>query len=245
LFFHIQDKKMTSPLATVLYEESERLIPEVFWKTYDKDNGLTISQRKKHANDEFLTLVEKCMEFLYEEALVYTEERDATMTPLMELVQQKVLKMIPCAKPTSSFSARTHLQGDSDIDFTILCKTKEEIDGIIPMLTTFGFEFKETKSAGFPDEYHVYGRIIDGIEIEMKVREEEPAHRIMAVHHFMDNQCPSYVKPYITYLKKLLKGTTAYPQLKYLIGEYALYQSDPTGNELFGRLLERGQTYTV
>lgn len=182
----------------------------------------------------------------------YHCERDAACKLKMEAIQRKVLgflfsslwflSFIGKIIPSSSFSSDMFLAGESDLDFTItiLKMDASKLDQVVKILTDNGYKFESEKCAGKPDHYYVYQKMIDGIEIEVKIRDHEPCVKIIKLHIFIDNSYSPEDKKPLTYLKKITKhDKEAYSKLKYLIYENALHESKWTG-ELFGCHVKHG-----
>jgi hypothetical protein len=108
----------------------------------------------------------------------------------------------------SSFSAGTNLLDESDLDFNIPIP-----DFTIPKLGVFytilqanGYKFVKIVSADNPGIHFVFQGFVEGVEIEIKLRD---AAYYMEVHHkmhdYLDNTMPKEHKATIAWIKSNLK----------------------------------------
>ena len=217
------------------------IVSVYFWNIYGGTKD--IDERRKITATSFLDLISICREMYEAEAIKYYKERNEKVNQKLNMIQEKVYSLLKTIVPknyilkcTNSFSSNLHLIEDSDIDFTILIPDMKETDftDIQSILEPYGFLYKEENSVGQPDHYYIFSKFIDGIEIEIKVRDELNSKRIMIAHQYLDNTFDEELKPYVTYLKKLLKKSLTYMYFKYMIYEYSLYMSGWKG-ELFGK----------
>ena len=216
------------------------------------DGTKDIDDRRRMASVALDNLLSLSIIFFRDEAIEYSKKRDEEINDKMEKIQQKVFDFLNTIVPidwtikkTSSFSSKTHLSNESDIDFTILIHNMTDFDVAIArfLFKANGFTEQGEECAGKPDHYYVFSKIIDGIEIELKVRDDIHCKRVMLVHQYMDNNFDERMKPFVTYLKKLLKGTPAYSQFKYIVFENALHMTGWKG-ELFGSHIRDGYSIT-
>ena len=228
-----------------------KLVRKRFWEIYD-GNIKSNNEKRVLSIEVMYELIRYCMKY-EKEAFKYVSDRDKKSKKKMNKIQKDVLAEVKSIipkdweiTPSSSFSANIYLMNDSDIDFTILINNMDkniQLKDIEVMMNKNGYYFREEKSKGNKDHYYVFepqdgtGKMIkkDDIEIELKFRDKEAAKRIMAIHQYIDRKDTEldHFKPYITYLKYILKGTPSYSLLKYIISECALALSGWSG-ELFG-----------
>jgi len=214
--------------------------------TYHDD--IDIATKRLRSVLSIMILINECIENHYNDAHKYIQNRNKVKPKLLQIQEKVMNKITPTLPndwimiPSSSFSSDTFLEKDSDIDFTITISnmTINDVSSATSILESNGFKFKEEKCPGKKDNYYVFSAYIDDIEIEIKVRDRHNAKRILIIHDYIDNKYDNKMKPYITYLKYLLKDTSSYTLLKYLIYEYILTLSGWTG-ELFGCHIQKEQ----
>jgi len=108
----------------------------------------------------------------------------------------------------SSYSAKMNLIGESDIDYFILFKplTEERLIKTSQILAKYGLDFDKTIN---PDKkhnlYYVFNTVIDGVEVEFKVRDYYYSKNVIALHDFIDNKLDDHLKVLLTYAKYQLK----------------------------------------
>ena len=101
-----------------------------------------------------------------------------------------------------------NLIGESDIDYFILFKplTHERLINISQLLEKYNFKFdKIMNKEKVNNIYYVYNRIIDDIEVEIKVRDIFYTKSVIQLHNFIDNKLDKNTKILLTYAKHLLK----------------------------------------
>ena len=128
---------------------------------------------------------------------------------------------------TSSYSSGMHIMS-SDIDFTIYVPDlpKQQIyEKVCETIRKHGFAFK---SYGSPDDpnltYAIHNKFVDGVEIEVKVRNYYGSAHICKLHGYLNNKYDpqNLQKPYLRYMKHILSHTSVYYKIKHLIYENAL-----------------------
>ena len=108
----------------------------------------------------------------------------------------------------SSYSAKMNLIGESDIDYFILFKplTTEKLIKISQLLEKYNFKFQKIRNSDKVDNvYYVYDQVIDGIEVEVKVRDLMYSRSVVALHNYIDNKLDHNLKVLLTYAKYQLK----------------------------------------
>jgi hypothetical protein len=108
----------------------------------------------------------------------------------------------------SSYSAKMNLIGESDIDYFILFKplTTEKLIKISQLLEKYNFKFQKVRNIDKIDNvYYVYDQVIDGIEVEVKVRDLMYSRSVVALHNYIDNKLDHNLKVLLTYAKYQLK----------------------------------------
>jgi hypothetical protein len=162
----------------------------------------------------------------------YIEKRNKQNKKLekIQLSTKKFIeKLLPDAivLPASSFSAKTNLVGESDIDFNVLFD-KLNINDLIKISNICGangFEFTEIRSIHDKGIHYVFQKFIDNVEIELKVREKEYYMKIHnKMHNYLDNIMSTENKNTITWIKHNLKKISkkTYSDFKAIYYEQAL-----------------------
>ena len=137
---------------------------------------------------------------------------------------------------TSSYAAKTHIIGDSDIDFTICIDSKLKVSDFEKcykeigetFLTKVGYRCKKciqnTKKC---ELYQVFTKMINGIEIEVKIRDLNAFSSLLRYHKYMNSCWNNDKKIYITYIKYLLSNPKVdeYTKFKWLIMEFGFYNA--------------------
>jgi hypothetical protein len=220
-------------------EEIVELINYTYDKYHSKKIKLTVSKRLKGIANSYNQLIKIAKKNYNLDANKYYNTRLKSDKKLLQ-VQTKALQEINrCLKnilceyhimPASSFSAQTHLIGDSDIDFMVRIKniSINDIVKITNYLGNYGYIFKKI---GTPDDdtlrYFIHSKIIDNIEIEVKIRDYDGANFIAKLHNYLDNKLTKEQQIYTTYIKYLMKNNNyndEYWKFKLIYNEYGLYK---------------------
>ena len=146
---------------------------------------------------------------------------------------------------TSSYAAKTHVLGESDIDFTICIDSKLNISDFETcykeigetILTKVVYTYKRCMHNTKENElYQVFTKMIDGIEIEVKIRDLNAFSSLLRFHEYMNSCWNNDKKIYITYIKYLLSNPKVdeYTKFKWLIMEFGFYNAG-VGN-FFGQI---------
>jgi hypothetical protein len=126
----------------------------------------------------------------------------------------------------SSFNSGTNLIADSDIDFGLLVLnlTDKKCATIGKILEEKGYKFAKVFNPDNPkNTYTSYEKIVDGIEIEVKIRDHDFSQVMLMLHNYLDNTLTEHQRTMITYGKYLFKTheKRLYNLFKKLIYEYA------------------------
>jgi hypothetical protein len=114
----------------------------------------------------------------------------------------------------SSFSAGTNLMDESDLDFNIPVPhlTPAKLAELGKICEANGYTFVETRSRDNPGIHNVYQGFVEGVEIEIKIRDAKyymEVHHIM--HDYLDNHMSKEHKMIITWIKNNLKRLSKRP----------------------------------
>jgi hypothetical protein len=168
---------------------------------------------------------EKVVSFLEEytdRANEYYKQREEYSNKNVDPVNEKVKVIIKNIKSeylklfneeltysvASSYSAKMNLIGESDIDYFILFKplTTDKLIKISQLLEKYNFKFQKIRNSDKVDiVYYVYDQVIDGIEVEVKVRDLMYSRSVIALHNYIDNKLDKDLKILLTYAKYQLK----------------------------------------
>lgn len=203
------------------YGGNDKLISAVN-KVYD-----TIDFTNQNVHEEFTKLSKEFDEVIVpimkeheEKAKEYYEKRETYSKEVVDPVAKKaeeelkeILKEYGKKDVTyqvaSSYSAKMNLIKESDVDFFILLKpmTDEKVEKLDPILKKHGFEFEKIGSPGTINAYHIYNKILDGVEVEFKIRDYKASEGIRGLHKVLDHKLPHNLKILITYTKSVLKAS--------------------------------------
>jgi len=149
-----------------------------------------------HDRDEIATYIEK------------RNEENIRLRAIEKTVKTEIEKMLGTHEvySASSFSANTNLSGESDLDFNI---PFDALDKKLVQLSNncglHGYEFSEVRSEDNPGIHYVFQKIVDGVEIEVKLRHKA---FYMEVHHkmhdYLDHHMSQHDKDTITWIKHKL-----------------------------------------
>jgi len=189
----------------------------------------TTNFKNNNVNEELNMLVKKfdqsvlpILEEEIDKATEYYSKREEYSNKTVDPVNDKVKKIIEDIKNeyknfyndeltytvASSYSAKMNLIGESDIDYFILFKplTSERLINISQLLQKYNFKFDKVHNKDKVNNiYYVYQQIIDGIEVEMKVRDLYYSRSVVALHEYTDNKLDQHLKILFTYAKYQLK----------------------------------------
>jgi hypothetical protein len=189
----------------------------------------TTNFKNNNVNEELNILVKKfdqsvlpILEEEIDKAKEYYAKREEYSNNTVDPVNDKVKKIIQDIKNeynnlyndqltytvASSYSSKMNLIGESDIDYFILFKplSPERLINISQLLQKYNFKFDKVHNKDKVNNiYYVYQQIIDGIEVEMKVRDLYYSRSVVALHEYTDNKLDQHLKILFTYAKYQLK----------------------------------------
>ena len=127
--------------------------------------------------------------------------------------------------------------GDSDLDFNVPISPMDTLNlvRLSNLCGQHGYEFAEIRNAESPNLHFVFQRIVDGVEIEIKLNNRGPYMAVMdKVHTYLDRNMPAKDKEGITWMKYKFKnlskrtreGKEYYNKFKVMYYEYALYHAE-------------------
>lgn len=179
-----------------------------------------------------------------DEAREYVQKRNEYNVSLFVLASDviKLMKDLFCDMECvsvhimSSLNAKLNLIGESDIDIGLLVdglnnddmSLNDELFQQIKLMieTTTEFKFENVFNEIDPtNRYYSFVNMIDGIEVELKVRDKVTSQTILELHNYLDNVLDEESKIFITYAKFLLKkhqkeyNTQSYKKFKQVLYE--------------------------
>ena len=208
-----------SQFVDTTYAEMQKCLAQ----SYQKSQSLTPDQRYRHITRIFEDILGQAERLYFSEALAYFKERQKSDAKLTAIQTQAHDEMDTCFReakcihkfsidlqviPASSFSAGTHLLGESDIDFIILVDKLERQKAICisNALGLCRFSYQEARNIEQESLLHwVFEKYIDGVEIEGKVRDRDGFLEMLKMHAFLDTKMSEKVRILVTYLKHLYK----------------------------------------
>ncbi len=190
-------------------------------RNYKKSNNKTVRQRYKGMSEGFDRLIKIAENYFHEKAHKYYIKRSKHDDKL-EKIQEKAIKELRCTLkndeclknlnfviiPMSSFSAKTNLVGESDIDVGILIKNIDEdkavcIANILGRIKYILSDIRQKDKAS--KKHWVFQKFFQKVEIECKVRDKDGFAEMIKMHRYTDNKMKRNTKIYSTYIKYLLK----------------------------------------
>jgi hypothetical protein len=138
---------------------------------------------------------------------------------------------------TSSFKSGLNLIDESDIDISAAVNNLDDhkLNVISQQLIELGYKYTHIVNANEPRSlYYAFSKWVNGIEIEVKVRDRKNSSALMKLHKYLDYHITEREKALLTYgklklkiLSKLGDGSLGYKCLKKIIYEaYFFYIKD-------------------
>jgi hypothetical protein len=187
---NFNNKNINEELS-ILYDKFEKSIISLL-KTHEKEAKEYYLKREEYSKKNVDPVNEKVKDIIKKLTDEYSNKYNDEFT----------------SQVASSYSAKMNLIGESDIDYFILFKplTHERLINISQLLEKYNFKFdKIMNKEKVNNIYYVYNRIIDDIEVEIKVRDIFYTKSVIQLHNFIDNKLDKNTKILLTYAKHLLK----------------------------------------
>ena len=197
------------------------LINDTINKSYKKKQKFTIRKRYKKISEGFNEIMLFMDENFKKEANLYYKKRSKQDTRLSKIQKKafneikKCLNDALCNKnieyeliPASSFSAKTNLINDSDIDFVILVKkiTDDKAICFSNALGICNYILADIRSPkNLKKKHWVFQKYINNVEIEGKVRDYDGFKEMLKMHEYIDHKMSRKNKILSTYTKFILK----------------------------------------
>ena len=197
------------------------LINDIINRSYRKNQKFTIRNRYKKLSVGFNEIMLFMDENFRKEANLYYKERSKQDIKLSKIQKKafneikKCLDYALCNKnikyeliPASSFSAKTNLINESDIDFAILVKNNTDDKAICfsNALGTCNYILTDIRNPNNLKKKHwVFQKYINKVEIEGKVRDYDGFKEMLKMHEYTDHKMSRKNKILSTYTKFILK----------------------------------------
>lgn len=220
------------PNSSLNWEAIGKHVSYIYTHYHSKKLKLSEKERLLGIKKEFNKILNNVTKLEKTNIKKYIEKRNK-QNKRLEKIQSSTKKCIEKILPTStvfpasSFSAKTNLVGESDIDFNVLFD-KLNINDLINISNICGangFEFTEVRSSHDKGIHYVFQKFIDNVEIELKVREKAYYMKVHnKMHNYLDNIMSKEDKDTITWIKHNLKKMSkkVYSDFKALYYEQAL-----------------------
>lgn len=228
-------------LRSVLdWNEIGQELSKVYHKIHSNQNSMSARER--------LQLSAKWMKRMIQE--VHTEDRamiqqymkmrkpyDTEMKKIEKAVQRDISNFLKEEViSASSFSAGTNLVGDSDLDFNVPISPMDTLNlvRLSNLCGQNGYTFVEIRNVESPNLHYVFQRVVEGVEIEIKLNNRGPYMAVMdKVHRYLDHDMPKEDREAITWMKYKFKnlskknnaGKKYYNEFKAMYYEQALYHA--------------------
>ena len=194
---------------------------------YSSGTNMTPQRRYKGLAQTFDQIMDQAQSEFAAKAAAYYARRtpgDAALASLQASTKRELESCLSEAEclpmhrmsfevvPASSFSARIHLAGESDIDFAVLVKNIDTNKVVCASnaLGGCGFIYNDLRNVDSARHVHwVFQKYVGGVELEAKVRDKDGFREIFKMHDYLDNRLPQATRVMVTYVKHLLKSHSA------------------------------------
>jgi hypothetical protein len=199
----------------------QKIINKIIDKSYKKNQKMSITMRYKKMSEgfeEIMLFMDKHYQNESKEYYTKRSKQDKKLTSIQKTAFNEIKKCIDvslCNKnikyeliPASSFSAKTNLINESDIDFAILVHNINE-DKAICFSNALGnckYILTDIRNPqNIKRKHWVFQKYINKVEIEGKVRDYKGFYEMLKMHQYTDNKMSKKEKILTTYTKYLLK----------------------------------------
>lgn len=212
----------------------------MFRKIHSKQNSMSARERLELSAKWMKEMIQEVHTVDHEMIRQYMEMRKPHDTELKK-IEKKVQRDISSflkeeVISASSFSAGTNLVGDSDLDFNVPISPMDTLNlvRLSNLCGQHGYEFAEIRNVESPNLHYVFQRVVEGVEIEIKLNNRGPYVAVMdKVHRYLDHDMPKEDREGITWMKYKFKnlskkgnaGKKYYNEFKVMYYEQALYHA--------------------
>lgn len=197
------------------------LVAGVHNKILDKSSGAIVAERVALAhrvfNTDLLPLLQetqslateyvKKRDVKNEELKTYRDNYQSILSKMAERMTKFLGKEVK-SRSASSFDARIHLLGESDLDFAVMVENFDPNKDLWPIANCLGvlqLEYQETRNKHDRTHLHyVFSKMIGDVEIEVKVRDKRGFELALPCHEYLEGLTEEK-KVILTYGKYLLK----------------------------------------
>ena len=216
-----KEKKIKNKQVIKIIKKIDSIIDEGLSKYYTKSKNISIKNRYIGLEKYFQKILALVRKNYIIEANKYYKKRsiiDKKLETIQNIavneVQEKLIELNLedyYILPAGSFTAKTNLIDESDIDIIILIKKKayHDINLIISnILGSCGYNFLGIRNSNIEKNYnkhYVFNKFISNVEIEYKIMIKENFEDFISMHKYLDNELDSSDKIITTYTKYILK----------------------------------------
>lgn len=146
-------------------------------------------------------------------------QSDKKLRQIQTTCVNELLELFPTCHviPSSSFTAKCNVPSDSDIDIYLYYKKPIDASQLIKL----NYVNKQSPVL----IYSLYTKTVNGIPIEVKVRNYSEGSRVRKLHEYLDKKLTTIERVNVTFIKKsLVNNKPAYKAFKYLLFNYCLYK---------------------
>jgi len=212
-----------------------------FNKIHSKNTGESPRERLRKSADWMKQKIQEVHALDHVNIQIYMKRReddDKRLKKIETAVQKDITSFLKEEViSASSFSAGTNLVGDSDLDFNVPISPMDTLNlvRLSNLCGQQGYEFYEIRNVESPNLHFVFQKIVDGVEIEIKLNNRGPYMAVMdKVHTYLDRDMPPQDREGITWMKYKFKnlskrskeGKEYYNTFKAMYYEYALYHAE-------------------
>ena len=212
-----------------------------FNKIHSKNTGESPRERLRKSADWMKQKIQEVHALDHVNIQIYMKRReddDKILKKIEKAVQKDITSFLKeKVISASSFSAGTNLVGDSDLDFNVPISPMDTLNlvRLSNLCGQHGYEFAEIRNVESPNLHFVFQKIVDGVEIEIKLNNQGPYMAVMdKVHTYLDRDMLPEDREGITWMKYKFKnlskrskeGKEYYNTFKAMYYEYALYHAE-------------------
>lgn len=226
-------------------DEHCTLAQNIFTIVNDQQHIVGCTEKLLYMKFSMLDIIIPYLEQHYAEAIEFRNTRDIENIKLFKLMHSVndelcvlLTNQFTYVKIMSSINAQLNLPVESDIDFGIIIINLNNQDGSIDnqlyasvanKLESNGFKFKYIfNEQNSSNRYYSYEKNIDGVDIEVKIRDHETTKVMLSLHDYLDTKLTEKEITLFTYAKHILKqydkkniGSNCYEKFKKILYEYA------------------------
>lgn len=195
--------------------KSWEFISDVLYEQVKYSMTLENSLGLQYIKDYYHLILIPQLESFYGPAFSYQQLRDEYNIKVDYTANQALKELKNHVDPethlviTSSFKSGLNLIDESDIDISLMIHELDEckLSNVSQILVKLGYEPKDIVNPNEPRSlYHPFVKYLDGIEIEVKVRDLKTSYLLIQLHEYLDKHISLKEKILLTYAKLKLKN---------------------------------------